>query len=139
MSTCVRSTSARRPMRSSDVLHAGPSKVEVGALFHEHCDCIHRFLWWLTRDAAVTDELLQEAFLIAWKDRARLARRDAGAAWLRQTAFRLWRDRQMNPARSAKSTNALRPVRSESVPSVDLGSASSPVQRVTQVVAELPA
>ena len=111
---------------------------EFARVLLDHRDGIHRVLWWLTRDAAVTDELLQETFLVASQDRASVAGTDARAARLRRTAYCLWRDRQTEAARRAKSTRASLLVRSDSVPSDDRGHASSPVQRVTQAVDGLP-
>lgn len=69
------------------------------ALFDAERDRVHRFLFRLCRNAADADDLLQEAFLMAWRHRTAFDARGSAAGWLMRTAFRTYLNAQRKRAR----------------------------------------
>jgi RNA polymerase sigma-70 factor (ECF subfamily) len=59
-------------------------------LFDAERDRVHRFLWRLTRNATDADDLLQDAFLAAWRNRRQFQARGSSTGWLLRTAYRLY-------------------------------------------------
>lgn len=68
-------------------------------LFESERDRVFRLLYRLTGNAADADDLLQEAFLTAWRNREQFEGRGSAAGWLVRTAFRLYLDWRRKGAR----------------------------------------
>lgn len=83
-----------RPPLESD----GPS--DVRALFEAHRDGLFRFLWRLAGNSNDAEDLLQETFLAAWKNKDKIEVRDGASAYLRRIAFHLFLNARRRSRRS---------------------------------------
>jgi RNA polymerase sigma-70 factor (ECF subfamily) len=64
----------------------------VKDLLHEYVPRVYRFALRLTRDPHAADDLTQEAFLRAWRQRRSLRHPEALRVWLFRITANLWRD-----------------------------------------------
>lgn len=85
---------------------------------HEHLEewvpRVYRFARRLTADAHVAEDLTQETFLRAWRQRDRLRETQAMKSWLFQITANLWRDRlrrSQSPIAQAKPLDDVQPCR----------------------------
>jgi RNA polymerase sigma-70 factor (sigma-E family) len=60
-----------------------PREAEVAAVFHAHRQYFVRLAWLMTSDAARAEELVQEAFVKAWRNWGRLRSQQAAVAYVR--------------------------------------------------------
>jgi RNA polymerase sigma-70 factor (ECF subfamily) len=116
---------------------------DFASFFHQHRDDLHRFLWRLSRNAADADDLVQEAFLVAWTKRGQFAGRGSAQGWLRRTAFRLWLNQRTKAKRRATLAEGGPPPKSEVVPADHHGiddreAAAFLLSRIDAAVDELP-
>ena len=65
----------------------------VSKLLEEWAPRVYRFALRLCNDPHAAEDLTQETFLRAWRQRARLRDPRAGGAWLFRITANLWRDR----------------------------------------------
>ena len=76
-------------------------------LFESERDRVHRFLSRLAGNGADADDLLQDAFLKAWRHRESFEGRGEAAAWLMKTAFRTYlSEREKRVRRGALASRA---------------------------------
>ncbi len=73
---------------------AGRSDKAVKDLLAQMVPRVYRFALRLTGDAHAAEELAQETFLRAWRNRHRLRDVEAARSWLFRIAVNLWRDGQ---------------------------------------------
>ena len=102
-----------RPVKSGLNTSGEASKAVREARFQElvatYMDDLYRYGYWLTSDASVTDDLVQETMLRAWKSLDKLQKPEAAKGWLitilrRENARRFER---FQPQFSAIPTEAL--------------------------------
>lgn len=75
-------------------------------LLSEYVPRVYRFALRLTRDPHTAEEIAQETFLRAWRNRTRLQHPGARRVWLFRIAANVWRDlarRKTQPAESVVS------------------------------------
>jgi RNA polymerase sigma-70 factor (sigma-E family) len=75
---------AGRPVRERDVA--------IRALYELHADGLRALAYLLTGERWLAEELVQEAFLVAWKQWSRIRHPDAARAYLRATVVNLARN-----------------------------------------------
>jgi RNA polymerase sigma-70 factor (ECF subfamily) len=66
------------------------NRAQFQELFEAERDRVFRFLYRLAGNAADADDLLQDAFLAAWRNRMQFQARGSSAGWLLRTAYRLY-------------------------------------------------
>jgi RNA polymerase sigma-70 factor, ECF subfamily len=71
-------------------LAAGGDDEAFGELVRRRQSWLRSLLRRLTRDAALADDLAQQAFIVAWQKLAQLRSSAAFAGWLRSLAVNLW-------------------------------------------------
>jgi RNA polymerase sigma-70 factor (ECF subfamily) len=64
----------------------------VRTWLEEHVPRVYRFALRLTADCHQAEDLTQDVFLNAWRNRGRLRNRGAARVWLFRIAVNLWRD-----------------------------------------------
>jgi RNA polymerase sigma-70 factor (ECF subfamily) len=74
----------------------------VKDLLEEHVPRVYRFALRLTGDGHQAEDLTQEVFLKAWRNRSRLRDRGAVRVWLFRIAVNLWRDDVRRQRRRAR-------------------------------------
>jgi RNA polymerase sigma-70 factor (ECF subfamily) len=80
------------------------NRAQFEELFHAERDRVFRFLYRLSGNAADADDLLQDSFVAAWRNRMQFQARGSSAGWLLRTAFRLY----LNARRKRMRREALR-------------------------------
>ncbi len=120
-----------------------PHPRDFAAFFTAHRDTVHRLLWRLTRNAADTDDLLQETFLTAWRKSSQYDGRGSAEGWLRKTAFRLYLNHRQKLRRRRVLDDGNRPALPEPAPPADRAVADAEaraflLRRVEEAVDALP-
>jgi RNA polymerase sigma-70 factor (ECF subfamily) len=111
----------------------------VDKLLEEWAPRVYRFALRLCDDAHAAEDLTQETFLRAWRQRARLRDERAARVWLFRITANLWRDhlrRRRSPVGHAGPLNEDKASRAQ--PAEQLASEKEELQRALEALAELP-
>ncbi len=119
--------------RSAAILEMRQARFE--RLVESHSAYLYRYAWWLTRNRAQAEDLVQDSFLRAWRRLEGLRSQEAGKAWLTTILRR----------EHARSFARKRPVADESIepdslPLAEPGTQVHPADRLAlhQAVKALP-
>lgn len=104
-----------------------------------HLPSVYRFVLRLTQDPHRAEDLTQETFLRAWKNRTQLRDNRAVRVWLFRIAHNLWNDELRRGSRQPRTEHGIEQLVDEKAShSADETSLSEEFQKVVTMIESLP-